>query len=130
MSSHIDAFETQVDVSAPPSGEGCKECLEQSSWWVHLRRCAACGHVGCCNDSLNRHATAHATETGHRFIQSFEPGEEWFWDFTSETFLGDGPALAPPTSHRAGQPAPGPKGRVPADWMDILDVRNRREARR
>ncbi len=130
MSAHSEAFDKQVDVTAPPSGTGCVECLEQGSWWVHLRRCAACGHVGCCNDSLNRHATAHAAETGHRFIQSFEPGEDWFWDYTSETFLADGPTLAPPTSHPASQPAPGPEGRVPADWLERLDERTRREAGR
>jgi hypothetical protein len=130
MTAHSEAFDGQVDVSAPPSGMGCVECTAAGSWWVHLRRCAACGHVGCCNDSLNRHATAHAVETGHRFIQSFEPGEEWFWDYTSEVFLADGPALSPPTSHPSYQPAPGPEGRVPADWLERLDERNRREARR
>jgi hypothetical protein len=128
MSAPNGRFDGQVDTEAPPSGDGCEECLEQGSWWVHLRRCAACGHVGCCNDSLNRHATAHATEAQHRFVQSFEPGEEWFWDYTSEIFLADGPTLFPPASHPSSQPAPGPEGMVPANWLELLDERNRREA--
>ncbi len=33
--------------------------------WVHLRLCMSCGHVGCCDDSRNRHATRHFHETNH-----------------------------------------------------------------
>ena len=54
--------------------------------WVHLRLCLTCGHVGCCDDRPNRHARAHAAETGHVIIQTFEPGEEWVWCFTDEAF--------------------------------------------
>ena len=117
----------QIDPTAAPSGAGCAECLEAGLWWVHLRRCASCGHVGCCDDSLMRHATAHAATTGHRFIQSYEPGEEWFWDFASQRFLPTGPSLQSPTSHPVEQPVPGPAGAVPEDWLEILDGRNRRE---
>jgi Zn ribbon nucleic-acid-binding protein len=113
----------QIDTEVPPSGTGCVECDATESWWVHLRRCAACGHIGCCDDSLNRHASAHARETGHEVIQSFEPGEDWFWDFRSQQFL-EGPDLAPPRSHPDDQPAPGPADRVPANWMQLLDARN------
>jgi hypothetical protein len=41
--------------------------------------CTSCGHIGCCDSSPNRHATAHANETGHPVIRSAEPGEDWFW---------------------------------------------------
>lgn len=122
-----DPFAGQIDTSAAPSGPGCAECTVERFWWLHLRRCAACGHIGCCDDSLRRHATAHAAATGHRFIQSFEPGEEWFWDYTTEGYLEPGPQLAPPTSHPANQPVPGPGGRVPADWTEQLEERNARE---
>lgn len=109
--------ELRIDVTVPPSGPGCRECEELGGWWVHLRRCAGCGHVGCCDTSLGRHATAHFRSTGHAVVQSFEPGEDWFWDFTSESgFLG--PRLADPQSHPEDQPAPGPSGRVPEDWRD------------
>jgi uncharacterized UBP type Zn finger protein len=57
------------------------------SRWVHLRRCIECGHVGCCDQSPNRHATAHHHETRHPLIQSFEPGEEWFWCYVDELFF-------------------------------------------
>ncbi|WP_091226080.1 UBP-type zinc finger domain-containing protein [Microbacterium sp. 3J1] len=114
----------QIDTEVPPSGTGCVECEESGSWWVHLRRCAACGHVGCCDDSLNRHATAHAQRTGHAIIQSFEPGEEWFWDFRTDRFA-TGPVLAPPHSHPDDQSAPGPAARVPENWAEILQSRSR-----
>jgi hypothetical protein len=125
-----DITAEQVDPAARPSGTGCAECLAAGGWWFHLRRCAACGHIGCCDDSLMRHATAHAKETGHRFIQSFEPGEDWVWDYESNALARLGVALAPPTSHPADQPAPGPAGLVPEDWLEQLDARDEREGRR
>lgn len=70
--------EASIDPDVPPSGTGCAECLDSAGWWVHLRRCAACGHVGCCDSSPGQHATAHFQATGHTLMQSFEPGEEWF----------------------------------------------------
>jgi hypothetical protein len=48
-------------------------------------------------------------------MRSFEPGESWFWDFTTERDVV-GPELVPPNAHPIEQPAPGPRGRVPADW--------------
>jgi hypothetical protein len=67
-----------------PSGDGCAECLHTGSAWVQLRRCTTCGHVGCCDSSPNRHATAHNASSGHPLIQSFEPGENWYWCFVDE----------------------------------------------
>lgn len=60
-----------------PSGDGCKECLEMGDVWVHLRLCMECGHVGCCDDSKNKHATKHFHQIHHPIIFSFEPGEAW-----------------------------------------------------
>jgi hypothetical protein len=108
-----------IDPTVPPSGTGCVDCDAVDSWWLHLRRCAACGHVGCCDDSLNRHATAHATASGHPVIQSFEPGEDWFWSYPQNGFV-TGARLADPQSHPLDQPVPGPAGRVPPDWEDRL----------
>lgn len=116
---------TMIDPAVPPSGSGCVECDASGSWWFHLRRCAACGHIGCCDSSLNRHATAHFQETGHSIIRSFEPGEDWYWDYASEDYAS-GPQLAPPESHPASQPVPGPSGRVPADWVAQLQARDAR----
>lgn len=82
-------------------------------WWFHLRRCAQCGHIGCCDDSPAKHATAHAKSTGHPIIRSFEPGEAWFWNFDTSELYETGPDLAPPLSHPKDQPTPGPAGRVP-----------------
>ena len=70
-----------------PSGDGCKESLEMGDTWVHLRLCLACGHVGCCDSSKNKHATKHFHQSMHPIIQSFELGEDWRWCYVDETFL-------------------------------------------
>jgi CPA1 family monovalent cation:H+ antiporter len=70
--------------AAPHTTEGCEECLASGSRWVHLRKCVQCGHVGCCDSSPNRHATAHFKDTGHPVVRSFEPGEEWRWCYVDE----------------------------------------------
>ena len=115
------ALMADIDPTRPPSGMGCVECDAASpqGWWLHLRRCATCGHIGCCDDSLARHATAHYRATGHSIIQSFEPGEDWFYDYRTNDFVV-GPELAPPHSHPVEQGVPGPVGRVPADWQRQL----------
>ncbi|RKR76322.1 UBP-type zinc finger domain-containing protein [Frondihabitans australicus] len=111
--------EELINRAVPPSGSGCVECEQTGSWWFHLRRCASCGHIGCCDDSLNRHASRHVAQTGHFIIQSFEPNETWFWDYTVKDFI-DGPRLANPQHHPLSQTVPGPAERVPSDWMDEL----------
>ncbi|GAA5150750.1 UBP-type zinc finger domain-containing protein [Nocardioides marinquilinus] len=120
MSDATREFRPGIDPAVPPSGPGCAECDEVGGWWAHLRRCAMCGHVGCCDSSPAQHATAHFRETGHPIVQSFEPGEDWFWDYGSES-MADGPPLAPPTAHPDDQPSPGPAGRVPDDWRSKLN---------
>jgi hypothetical protein len=110
----------QVNPTVPPSGTGCAECLEAGGWWLHLRRCAQCGHIGCCDTSPSQHATAHAKSTNHNVIRSFEPGEGWFWDYATEEFR-EGPSLAAPEHHPPSQPVPGPEGRVPRDWQRHLN---------
>jgi hypothetical protein len=108
-----------VDPSVPPSGPGCVECDEAGGWWFHLRRCTQCGHIGCCDSSPSQHARGHAATSGHPVMRSYEPGEDWFWDFSSEREV-TGPDLAPPEYHPIDQPVPGPRGRVPADWRSRL----------
>lgn len=109
----------QIDANVGPSSAGCVECDLTDGWWVHLRRCAECGHIGCCDSSPGRHATAHYNATGHPVIQSYEPDEDWFWNFTTGQIF-DGPELAPPTSHPRNQAAPGPAERLPADWRSKI----------
>ena len=104
-----------IDPSVPPTGTGCVDCDEVAGWWLHLRRCAQCGHVGCCDSSPAQHASQHAVQSGHPIVQSFEPGEDWFWDYERHDYYA-GPRLADPQSHPPDQPAPGPRDRVPADW--------------
>ncbi|WP_127794762.1 UBP-type zinc finger domain-containing protein [Agromyces sp. LHK192] len=104
-------------VAPPPSGDGCVECLDRDGWWVHLRRCVECGHVGCCDSSPMRHARAHAAEAGHPVATSFEPGEDWFWDYVEEVPAPPVP-LSPPRSRPADQAVPG--GDPPPNWRELI----------
>ena len=108
---HLDP----IDPTVSPSGPGCEECERTGGWWLHLRRCAFCGHIGCCDNSPSQHASHHARDAGHPVIQSYEPGEEWFYDYSNGDYL-DGPQLAPPRHHPLDQGVLGPRGRVPPDW--------------
>jgi uncharacterized UBP type Zn finger protein len=93
-----DCTHIPVDVSPPvPSADGCEDCLAAGKHnWVHLRLCQSCGHVGCCNNSPGRHATAHFAETGHPLIRSYEPGEDWWWCYPDDAFfMIDGAPPAP-----------------------------------
>jgi uncharacterized UBP type Zn finger protein len=76
---HLNLVKTDA-----PNTDGCEECLAMGDAWVHLRLCRACGHVGCCDDSKNKHATKHFKKTGHPIITSLEPGESWSWCFVDE----------------------------------------------
>lgn len=78
---HLD----QVQLTElPESVDGCEECLKVGDPWLHLRICLSCGKVGCCDDSPNRHATAHARDSAHPLIRSLEPGEEWSWCYIDD----------------------------------------------
>lgn len=70
-----------------PSTTGCEECLAAGDKWVHLRVCLICGHVGCCDNSKNKHASQHFHSTGHPLIRSFEPFEHWIWCYEDKTFV-------------------------------------------
>ena len=72
----------RVAVARTPAG--CEECLRDGTRWVHLRLCLDCGHVGCCDSSVGRHADLHFRETGHPVMRSIEPGEAWRWCYIDE----------------------------------------------
>ena len=79
---HLDTLE---DVA--PSDAGCHECLLMGGRWVHLRMCQTCGHIGCCDNSEGRHATAHNAASGHPIIRSAEPGEDWSFCYEDELMM-------------------------------------------
>ena len=108
-----------INPASKPSGTGCAECLATGGWWFHLRRCAECGHIGCCDTSPAQHASHHAKLAGHPVIASFEPGEDWFYDFETDSEIA-GADLPPPHSHPIDQQVPGPEGRVPRNWESLL----------
>ena len=80
--SHIAGIQTVT-----PSALGCEECLKSGYWWVHLRLCRTCGHVGCCDDSPNKHATAHFHATGHPVIEGYDPPEGWGWCYVDRVLF-------------------------------------------
>jgi len=87
---HLD----QVHDVVPGTPQGCEECLAMGAQWVHLRECLACGHVGCCDNSVNTHATKHFHASRHAIMKSFQPGEEWGWCYVDELFLDPAPTPA------------------------------------
>jgi len=91
---HADPEHTVV-----PSSWGCEDCLRMGASWVHLRLCMTCGHVGCCDQSPNHHATAHAHENpDHPVIRSYEPHEDW-WYCYADDLMFDIPGAPPAPSH-------------------------------
>lgn len=78
---------TALIQNVTPNTEGCEECLQMGDSWVHLRMCLICGHVGCCDSSKNKHATAHFHRTNHPIMQSAEPGENWRWCYIDERMV-------------------------------------------
>jgi len=78
---HLDSVEI---VDLPDEVVGCEECLALGMSWVHLRMCQSCGHIGCCDNSIGKHATAHYKAMGHPIVRSAEPGESWSWCYPDE----------------------------------------------
>jgi uncharacterized UBP type Zn finger protein len=78
---HLDQI-ALVEPEGRPTG--CPECIAMGSTWVHLRMCQICGQIGCCDNSPNKHATAHYHATSHPIIRSVQPGEDWSWCYVDE----------------------------------------------
>jgi hypothetical protein len=70
-----------------PTARGCEECLKAGDWWVHLRICCPCGHVGCCDESPNRHATANFHTSDHPIIEAYDPPDGWGWCYVDEVSI-------------------------------------------
>jgi uncharacterized UBP type Zn finger protein len=82
--SHLNQIQPNVQPSTP---NGCTECLQTGDPWVHLRECLVCGHIGCCDSSVNKHATKHFHQTQHAVMQSFQPGEDWRWCYIDQDYV-------------------------------------------
>jgi len=90
---HLDQI-----VDPAPDSWGCDDCLAAGRRdWVHLRVCQVCGHVGCCDSSPARHATAHFDHIGHPIVRSYEPGEDWYWCYVDEIAFEDDPPTGSPS---------------------------------
>ena len=80
---------TAARSASPAGGGGCTCAL-----------CMSCGHIGCCDSSPNRHATAHwHAHADHPVIRSFEPGEDWWWCYADDLFF-EIPSAGPAPSRR------------------------------
>jgi uncharacterized UBP type Zn finger protein len=64
----------------------CEECVKIGARWVHLRTCQTCGVTLCCDDSPNKHATAHYRASQHPVISSAEPNERWLYCYADDAF--------------------------------------------
>jgi hypothetical protein len=82
LCSHLSAIGT---VKQPKVRE-CLECVQIGARWLHLRTCQTCGVTLCCDDSPNRHASAHARAVKHPVIASAEPGERWMYCYVDDEF--------------------------------------------
>ncbi len=90
MASRCTHLDDVRDV-APRTPAGCEECLAKGMRWVHLRMCMTCGHIGCCDSSIGKHATKHFHATGHPIANSFEPDEDWGWCYADEELFEPAP---------------------------------------
>ena len=81
---HLSQVNQDIEPKTP---NGCEECLQMGSWWVHLRLCLTCGHVGCCDSSPNKHATKHFKATKHPIIRSFQPAEDWKYCYIDDMMI-------------------------------------------
>ncbi|MEO6052021.1 MAG: UBP-type zinc finger domain-containing protein [Pyrinomonadaceae bacterium] len=74
-------------IPVEPSANGCEDCLKTGDIWVHLRLCESCGYVGCCDNSINRHAAKHYHASHHPIIKPHEPGEDWGYCYAGDMFF-------------------------------------------
>jgi hypothetical protein len=101
---HLREIEQGRPQPVTPSSPGCLECLALGDPWVHLRLCLTCGHVGCCDDSVNRHASKHANAIRHPVAKSYEPGEDWAWCYVDGAMVEAIPAFPEETPRRHYEP--------------------------
>jgi uncharacterized UBP type Zn finger protein len=86
---HLESCEhaAEIQIYEPRSADGCEECVKNNYKWVHLRLCLSCGHVGCCDSSVHKHATRHFHASAHPIIASLETNENWAWCYPDERFV-------------------------------------------
>jgi len=81
---HLDAVRV-----TRPERDTCDECAP-GDIWPALRMCLTCGHVGCCDTSLGKHAKAHWEQTGHPLMRSLRMDEGWIWCYPDSAFFQRG----------------------------------------
>ena len=79
---HLEGV-TSGDFPPQRTRNACEECLVEGTFWVALRECQACGHVGCCDSSTGKHATKHFHDTHHPVMRALPPAN-WTWCYLHE----------------------------------------------
>ena len=69
-----------------PNTVKCEECEKEHLPTVALRMCLTCGHVGCCDSSIGKHATKHFKDTGHPVMKAI-PEDIWKWCYIHEEYF-------------------------------------------
>jgi uncharacterized UBP type Zn finger protein len=73
---HLEGL-TPAAFLPPRTLDGCEECIAAGTVWVALSECRTCGHVGCCDDSPHKHATAHFRANQHPVMRTLPGGYTW-----------------------------------------------------
>tara|TARA_B110001454_G_scaffold192426_1_gene192708 strand:+ start:160 stop:417 length:258 start_codon:yes stop_codon:yes gene_type:complete len=68
-----------------PNTKNCEEYEKEYLPTVALRMCLTCGHVGCCDSSIGKHATKHFEKTGHPVMKTI-PENIWKWCYIHEEY--------------------------------------------
>lgn len=110
-------------LSGFPARRGAPCACQNAGAWLLGDECV-------CGEEVRRLFDADTHETFHwesvctnfaiQARSTFEPDEDWFYDYERDEFL-EGPELAAPHHHPVDQPVPGPGGRVPDGWEDQLN---------
>ena len=65
--------------------KGCEDCEKEHLPWVAIRMCLTCGHVGCCDSSVGKHATKHFEVTDHPVMVAV-PEKLWKWCYVHKEY--------------------------------------------
>jgi hypothetical protein len=66
---------------------GCEERLATEGRWLHAPVCLEWGKFRCCDDSPNRHVTAHARKQQPPAHPLARAGQTWSWCFADDFAL-------------------------------------------
>ncbi len=75
----------KVNHTTEPKTSKCEECEKEKLPSVAIRVCLTCGHVGCCDSSVGKHATKHFEQTGHPVMKAMHK-DSWKWCYIHKEY--------------------------------------------